>query len=107
MIPNVINSKNIGVKDQILKISEFMREVQDKVARDVFMFLVKQARDQAINIHTGQQEMIGERYLGKTDIIGKKFDIDFMVSAPNNFIDDIMEEIIRLRKKVNLDEDKE
>jgi hypothetical protein len=106
MIPN-LKWDILGVNNHRLKISNFMEEVQEKVAGHAFMTLIKQARNQAFKIQTGQPEAIGERYLGKTDIFGKKFDIDFMISTPNNFIEDIEQEIIRLRKKVNLDEDKE
>jgi septal ring factor EnvC (AmiA/AmiB activator) len=77
-----------------------MKDVKDNVAKDVFMILIKQARDQALKIHTDQPEALGESYLGKTDIIGKKFDMDFMVSAPNNLIEEAKQEILKLRQQV-------
>jgi Na+/phosphate symporter len=70
------------------------------VANDVLMILIKQARDQALKIHTGQPKALGESYLGKTDIIGKNFDMDFMVSAPNNLIEEAKQEILKLRQQV-------
>jgi hypothetical protein len=76
-----------------------MKDVQDNVAKDVLMILIKQARDQALKIHTDKPEALGESYLGKTDIIGKKFDMDFMVSAPNNLIEEAKQEILRLNKE--------
>jgi septal ring factor EnvC (AmiA/AmiB activator) len=81
-------------------ISDIMKEVQDNVANDVLMILIKQARDQALKIHTGQPKALGESYLGKTDIIGKKFDMDFMVSAPNNLIEEAKQEILKQRQQV-------
>jgi Na+/phosphate symporter len=77
-----------------------MKEVQDNVAKDVFMILIKQARDQALKIHTGQPKALGESYLGKTDIIGKMFDMDFMVSTPNCLIEEAKQEILKLRQQV-------
>jgi hypothetical protein len=75
-----------------------MKAVQDNVAKDVLLALIKQARDQAITINTGQSEAYGESYLGKIDIIGKEFDMDFMVSAPGNFIEDVEQENFRLNE---------
>jgi hypothetical protein len=65
-----------------------MRKIQDKVANDVFMILIKQARNQALKMNTGRPEALGESYLGKIGIIGKEFNMDFMVSAPNGFIEE-------------------
>jgi Na+/phosphate symporter len=89
------------------EISEKMKEVQDMVAKDVFMILIKQARDQAFKIQTGQPKATGESHLGKTDIIGKKFDMDFMVSAPNNLIEEAKQEIRKLSQQVESLMDKE
>jgi hypothetical protein len=91
--------KTLGVKSHTQKISDHIRAVQDKVANDVFMILIKQARNQAIKMNTGRPEALGESYLGKIGIIGKKFNMDFMVSAPDNFIEEAKQEIIRLNKE--------
>jgi serine phosphatase RsbU (regulator of sigma subunit) len=93
--------KILGIKNHMLKIYDYMKEVKGKVANDVFMTLIKQARNQALKIYTGRPEAIGERYLGKIDIIGKEFNMEFMVSAPNNFIEDAKQEIQRLNKVVD------
>jgi chromosome segregation ATPase len=77
-----------------------MRVVQDKVAKDVFMILIKQARDQALKMNTGQAEALGESYLGRIGIIEKEFDMDFMVSAPDDFIEEAKQEILRLNEEV-------
>jgi hypothetical protein len=58
------------------------------VANDVFMILIKQARNQAIKMNTGRPEALGESYLGRIGIIGKEFNMDFMVSAPDDFIEE-------------------
>jgi Na+/phosphate symporter len=84
-----------------------MRKVQDKVAKDVFMVLIIQERDQALKIHTSQPEALGKSYLGKTDIIGKKFDMEFLVSAPNKVIEEAKKEILRLNQQVKDFIDKE
>jgi chromosome segregation ATPase len=97
----------LGIQQQTQRISEDMRKVQDKVAKDVFMILIKQERDQALKIHTSQPEALGKSYLGKTDIIGKKFDMDFLVSAPNNAIEEAKKEILRLNQQVKALIDKE
>jgi hypothetical protein len=76
-----------------------MRAVQNKVANDVFMILIKQARDQAIKMNTGRPEALGESHLGKIGIIGEEFNMDFMVSAPDNFIEEAKQEIIRLNEE--------
>jgi hypothetical protein len=82
-------------------IYDFMKEVKGKVADHVFTILIKQARNQALKIYTGHPEAIGERYLGKIDIIGKEFNMEFMVFAPTNFIEDSKQEIQRLNKIVD------
>jgi hypothetical protein len=82
------------------EISKKMKEVQDMVAKDVFLILIKQARDQVFKIRTDRPEATGESDVGKTNIFGKKFDMDFMVSAPNNFIEEAKQEILKLRQQV-------
>jgi DNA repair exonuclease SbcCD ATPase subunit len=91
----------LGVKSYTQKISDHMREVQDKVAKDVFTILIMQARDQALKMNTGQAEALGESYLGRIGIIEKEFDMDFMVSAPDDFIEEAKQEILRLNEEVN------
>jgi peptidoglycan hydrolase CwlO-like protein len=78
-----------------------MRAVQDKVANDVFMILIKQARDQALKMNFGQPEALGESYLGRIGIIEKEFNMDFMVSAPDDFIEEAKQEILRLNEEAN------
>jgi chromosome segregation ATPase len=99
--------KNLEIDDCIQEISKKMKKVQDMVAKDVFMILIKQARDQAFKVRTGQPEATGESHIGKTDIIGKKFDMEFMVSAPNNLIEEAKKEILKLRQQVESLMDKE
>jgi peptidoglycan hydrolase CwlO-like protein len=91
----------LGLKDYTQKISDHMRVVQDKVANDVFMNLIKQGRDQALKMNTGRPEALGESYLGRIGIIEKEFDMDFMVSAPYDFIEEAQQEILRLNEEIN------
>jgi dsDNA-specific endonuclease/ATPase MutS2 len=71
------------------------------VAKDVFMILIKQVKGQALKMDTGRPESLGESYLERIGIIGKEFDMDFMVSAPDDFIEEAKQEIIRLNEEVN------
>jgi hypothetical protein len=49
---------------------------------------------------TRQPEALGKSYLGKTDIIGKELNMDFLVSTPNNLIEEAKQEILKLRLQV-------
>jgi hypothetical protein len=77
-----------------------MRQVQEEVAGDVFNILIEQQRDQAIIINTDQPEILGESSLKNSDIIGKDFNIDFLISTPKNLIEDAKQEIQRLINKI-------
>jgi Na+/phosphate symporter len=89
------------------EISKKMKEVQDMVAKDVLLILIKQARDQAFMICSDRPKATGESHIGKTNIIGKKFDMDFMVSAPNNLIEKAKQEILKLSQQIESLMDKE
>jgi TolA-binding protein len=77
-----------------------MREVQELVAQDVFMILVQQLRSQAFKIYTGNPEALGESCLGKSDIFTETFIIDFLISTPQNLIDNADKKIRNLCKKI-------
>jgi hypothetical protein len=77
-----------------------MRQIQEEVAGDVFNILIEQLRDQAIIINTDQTEILGESSLKNFDIIGKNFNMDFLISTPKNLIEDAKQEIQRLINKV-------
>jgi hypothetical protein len=70
------------------------------VAGDIFKILVHQLRDQAFMIHTNQSKVLGESCMGDSDIIGKKFDMDLLISAPKNFFENAKREIERLTNDV-------
>jgi hypothetical protein len=77
-----------------------MREVHQEVAGDVFTFLIEQLSDQAFIIDNDQSEILGESRLGDSDILGKNFEMDFLVSTPKNLIEDAQQEIQRLMNKM-------
>jgi dsDNA-specific endonuclease/ATPase MutS2 len=91
----------LGINDLTQKISDFICGVQDKVAKDVFMILIKQARDQALKMNTDRPEALEDSYQGMIGIIGEEFNMDFMVSAPDDFIEEAKQEIIRLNREFN------
>jgi hypothetical protein len=77
-----------------------MRQIQEEVAGDVFNILIEQLRDQAIIINTDQPEILGESSLKNSDIIGKDFNMDFLISTPKNLIEDAKQEIQRLMNRI-------
>jgi hypothetical protein len=77
-----------------------MKQVREEVAGDVFTILIQQLRDQLFIIDTGQSEIIGESCLRNSDILGKEFEIDFLISTQKNLIEDAKQEIQRLVNKV-------
>jgi hypothetical protein len=79
-----------------------MRRVQHEVAGDVFTILIEQVRDQAFIIDTDQSEIRGESCQGNSDILGKDFEMDFMISTPKNLIEDAKHEIHKLMNKLEL-----
>jgi Na+/phosphate symporter len=79
-----------------------MREVHQEVAGDVFTFLIEQLSDQAFIIDNDQSEILGESRLGDSDILGKYFEMDFLVSTPKNLIEDAQQEIHRLMNKMQV-----
>jgi hypothetical protein len=79
-----------------------MRQIQEEVAGDVFNILIEQLRDQAIIINTDQPEILGESSLKNSDIIGKDFNMDFLISTPKNLIEDAKQEIQRLMNEIQV-----
>jgi hypothetical protein len=64
------------------------------------MILIQQLRDQAFIIYINQSKILGESYPGYSDILGKTFDMDFLISSPTNLIEDAKLEIQRLTKEI-------
>jgi organic radical activating enzyme len=83
-----------------------MKQVREEVAGDVFTILIQQLRDQLFIIDTGQSEIIGESCLRNSDILGKEFEIDFLISTQKNLIEDAKQEIQRLVNKVKRKKEK-
>jgi hypothetical protein len=69
------------------------------VAKDVFMILIKKAGDQALKMNTGRPEALGGGYRRSIGIIKKELNMDFVVSAPENFIEGVKQEILRLNEE--------
>jgi transcriptional regulator CtsR len=90
------NLSFLEIKDTTQNISDLMKKVQKSVARDIFKILVHQLRDQAFMIDTNQSEALGESCLSDLNIFGKKFDMDFLISTPNNLIEESERNIIKL-----------
>jgi transcriptional regulator CtsR len=101
-----LNFSPLGIKNHTQLISNMMRQIQEEVAGDVFNILIEQLRDQAIIINTDQPEILGESSLKNYDIIGKDFNMDFLISTPKNLIEDAKQKIQRLINKAKRREKK-
>jgi hypothetical protein len=77
-------------------------KVKEKVAGEVFMILIQQLRDQAFIIDNDQSEALRESFMGDSDIFGKKFDIDSLISAPKSLIESAKQQIKELKREISL-----
>jgi Na+/phosphate symporter len=92
----------LGIKTHTQNISKLMKQVHKDVAEDVFIIFIEQLKDQAFRIDNDQSEILGESCLGDSDILGKNFEMDFLISTPKNLIEDAKQEIQRMINKMQV-----